>query len=60
VATEVAEDASLESSSELAYVIGRQLGGLMKLDLALVGLAEYAVEYDEVVTQVDIERRQRT
>jgi hypothetical protein len=49
VATEVTEDASLEGGFELAYVTGGQLGGLVKLDLAVAGLPEHAVEHDEVV-----------
>jgi hypothetical protein len=56
VAAEVADDASLEGSFELAYVIGRQLRRLVKLDLA-AGLPEHAVEDDEVVVRVDVEGR---
>jgi hypothetical protein len=52
VATEVAEDASLEGDFELADTVVRQLVGLVKLDLAAAVLAENAVEDDEVVMHV--------
>ena len=55
-AAEVAKDASLEDGFELAYVIGGQLGGLVKLDLAAAGLAEHPVGDGEVVVRVDVER----
>jgi hypothetical protein len=55
VAAEVAKDASLQDGFELAYVIGRQLAGLVKADLAVAGLAEHTVEDDEVVVGVDVE-----
>ena len=50
-------DTSLEDRLHLADVIRRQLIGLVKLDLAVVGLAEHAVEDDEVVVRVDVEGR---
>jgi hypothetical protein len=55
VATEVAEGASLRGGFELAYVIGGQLVGLVKLDLAVAGLAEDTVEDDEMIVRVDVE-----
>jgi hypothetical protein len=57
VATEVAEDPSLEGGLHLADVIGRQLGGLVKLDVTVARLAEHAVEHDEMVVRVDVEGR---
>lgn len=57
VATEVAEDALLDERLHLSDVIGRQVMALVELDLAVVGLAEHAVEDDEVVMRVDVERR---
>ncbi len=57
MATEVAKDTSLEDRLHLADVIGRQVIGLVKRDLAVVGLAEDAVEDDEVVVGVDVEGR---
>ena len=56
VAAEVAEDASLEGRLHLADVLGGQLVGLVELDLAAVVLAENAVEDDEVIVRVDVER----
>lgn len=38
-------------------VIGGQIVGLVKLDLTVAGLVEYAVEHDDVVMRVDIEGR---
>jgi hypothetical protein len=55
VATEVTEDSSLEDRLHLTDVLGGQLVGLVELDLAVAGLAENAVEHDEVVMRVDIE-----
>jgi hypothetical protein len=49
MATEVAEDALLDHRLHVGDVIGRQVIGLVKLDLAVVGLVEHAVEHDEVV-----------
>jgi hypothetical protein len=40
-----------------ADVLGGQLVGLVELDLAAVVLAEDAIEDDEVVMGVDVERR---
>jgi hypothetical protein len=57
VATEVAEDASLEDRLHLADVLGGQLEGLVELDPAAAVLAEDAVEDDEVGVRVDVERR---
>ena len=51
----VAEDASLDDRLHLSDAIGRQVMGLVKRDLAVVGLAEDAVEDDEVVMRVDVE-----
>ena len=55
VAAEVAKDASLEGGFELAYVIGRQLGGHVKAGFAAGGLCEHTVEHDEVVVRVDVQ-----
>jgi hypothetical protein len=55
VATEVAEDALLDDRLHVSDAIGRQVMGRVKLDLAVVGLAEDAVEDDEVVMRVDVE-----
>ena len=57
MATEVAEDAFLEDRLHLSDAIGRQVIGLVKRDLAVVDLAENAVEHDEVVMRVDVGRR---
>ncbi len=57
LAPEVAEDALLDDRLQLSEAIGRQVMGLVKLDLVVVGLAEDAVEHDEVVMRVDVERR---
>jgi hypothetical protein len=57
LATEVAKDSSLEGRLQLADVIGRQIAGLVKAHLAAAGLAEHAVEHDEVVVRVDVEGR---
>jgi len=51
----VVEDASLDDRLHLADAIGRQIVGLVKLDLAVAGLAEHTVEDDEVVVGVDVE-----
>ena len=51
----VAEDALLDDRLHVADAIGRQVMGRVKLDLAVVGLAEDAVEDDEVVMRVDVE-----
>jgi len=56
LATEVAEDALLDHRLHVGDAIGRQVMGPVKLDLAVVGLAEDAVEDDEVVMGVDVER----
>jgi hypothetical protein len=55
LAPEVAQDAFLDHRLHLSDAIGRQVIGLVKRDLAVVGLAEDAVEHDEVVTRVDVE-----
>jgi hypothetical protein len=60
LATDVAEDASLDDRLHLSDAIGRQVMGLAKLDLAVVGLARDAVEDDEVAMRVDVERRAGT
>ena len=57
VATEVAKDSSREASLQLTDLIGRHIAGLVKADFAAAGLAEHAVEDDEVVVRVDVERR---
>jgi hypothetical protein len=57
MAAEVAKDASLERRLHLADALGGQLVGLVELDLAAAVLAENAVEDDEVVMRVDVERR---
>ena len=44
----VAEDALLDDRFHVGDAIGRQVMGLVKLDLAVVGLAEHAVEHDEM------------
>ena len=59
VATEVAEDALLDDRLHLSDAIGRQVMGLVKPELAVVGLAEDAVEHDEVVVRVDVEGTSR-
>jgi hypothetical protein len=41
-------------------VLGGQLVGLVERDLAAVVLAENAVEDDEVIVRVDVERRAET
>jgi hypothetical protein len=55
LATEVAEDALLDDRLHVGDAVGRHVMGLVKLDLAVVGLAEDAVEDDEVVMRVDVE-----
>ena len=55
LAPEVAEDAFLDNRLHLSDAIGRQVIGLVKRDLAVVGPAEHAVEHDEVVMRVDVE-----
>jgi hypothetical protein len=55
LATEVAEDVLLDDRLHVGDAIGRHVMGLVKLDLAVVGLAEDAVEDDEVVMRVDVE-----
>ncbi len=57
MAPEVAEDAFLDDGLHLSDAIGRQVIGLVKRDLTVVGLAEDAIEDDEVVVGVDVERR---
>jgi hypothetical protein len=57
LATEVAEDAFLDDGLHMSDAIGRQVIGLVKRDLAVVDLAEDAIEDDEVVVGVDVERR---
>ncbi len=52
---EVAEDALLDDRLHLSDAIGRQVIGLVERDLAVVGLAEHAVEHDEVVMRVNVE-----
>ena len=52
---EVAEDAFLDDGLHLSDAIGCQVMGLVKRDLAVVGLAEDAIEDDEVVVGVDVE-----
>ena len=56
MAAEVAEDAVLDDRLDVSDAIGRQVMGIVKRDLALVGRAEYAVEDDEVVMRVNVER----
>jgi len=51
----VAMDTSLEDRLHLLDVIRRQVTGLVKLDLA-AGVVEHAVEDDEVVMRVDVDR----
>jgi hypothetical protein len=55
----VAEDAFLDDRLHLSDAIGRQVIGLVKRDLTVAGggLAEDAIEDDEVVVGVDVERR---
>jgi len=55
--TQVAGDASLEDRFQQADVIGRQLEGLVKADLAGGGLCEHTSEHDEVVVRVGVEGR---
>ena len=55
LAPEVAEDAFPDDGLHLSDVIGRQVIGLVKRDLTVVGLAEDAIEDDEVVVGVDVE-----
>ena len=55
MAPEVAEDALLDDRLHLSDAIGCQVIGLVERDLAVVGLAEDAVEDDEVVMRVDVE-----
>jgi len=50
LAAEIAEDAVLDDRLDLSDAIGRQVMGVVKSDLALVGRAEDAVEDDEVVS----------
>jgi hypothetical protein len=52
---EVAEDAFLDDRLHLSDAIRRQVIGLVKRDLTVVGLAEDAIEDDEVVVGVDVE-----
>ena len=52
---EVAEDARLDDRLHLSDAIGRQVIGLVKRDPTVVGLAEDAIEDDEVVVGVDVE-----
>jgi len=54
-ATEVAEDAFLDNGLHPSDAIGRQVIGLVKRDLVVVGLAEDVIEDDEVVVGVDVE-----
>jgi hypothetical protein len=51
----VAEDAFLDDGLHLSDAIGRQVIGLVKRDLTVVGLAEDAIKDDEVVVGVDVE-----
>jgi hypothetical protein len=55
LAPEVAEDAFLDDGLHLSDAIGRQVIGLVKRDLTVVGLAEEAIEDDEVIVGVDVE-----
>jgi hypothetical protein len=55
VATEVAEDAFLDDRLHLSDAIGRQVMGLVERDFSVAGLAEHAVEDDEVVVRMDVE-----
>jgi hypothetical protein len=55
LAPEVAEDAFLDEGLHLSDATGRQVIGLVKRDLTVVGLAEDAIEDDEVVVGVDVE-----
>jgi hypothetical protein len=55
LAPEVAENAFLDERLHLSDAIGRQVIGLVKRDLTVVGLAEDAIEDDEVVVGVDVE-----
>ena len=55
LAPEVAQDPFLDDGLHLSDVIGRQVMGLVKRDLTVVGLAEDAIEDDEVVMRVDVE-----
>ena len=55
LAPEVAEDAFPDDGLHLSDAIGRQVIGLVKRDLTVVGLAEDAIEDDEVVVGVDVE-----
>ena len=52
----VAEDAFLDDRLHVGDAIGPQVMGLVKRDLAVVGVAEDALEHDEVVMWVDVER----
>lgn len=56
LAVEVAEDAVLDDRLDVSDAIGRQVIGLMKSDLALIGRAGDTVEDDEVVMRVNVER----
>lgn len=49
------EDALRDNRLRVGDAIGRQVMSLVKRDLAVVGLAEDAVEDDEVVVRVDVE-----
>ena len=51
----VAEDAFPDGRLHLNDAIGRQVIGLVKRDLTVVGLADDAIEDDEVVVGVDVE-----
>jgi len=53
LAPEVAENAFLDERLHLSDAIGRQVIGLVKRDLTIVGLAEDAIEDDEVVVGVE-------
>jgi hypothetical protein len=55
LAPEVAEDALRDDRLHVGDAVGRQIMGLVRPDLVVVGLAEDAVEDDEVVMRVDAE-----
>lgn len=54
-ALEEAEDAALEDGRECVGVVGGEVGGLVKADLAVGGLGEDAIEDHEMEVEVGVE-----
>ena len=55
MATEGAQDALLDDRLHVGDAIGCRVTGLVKHEVAVVGLAEHAVEDDQVGMRVDVE-----